>query len=272
MSQARFVSVVPLWLLLAACTSSESAHGFRGSDHAFRIARTEQHFDSAFRIEVVAQSEEKAQWLAALAFVEIGHLEMLWTHDEPLPEVVAATGDLENASLEMPISDDSKWLIACARDLSSQTDGAFDASNLDAIVRAYAIDVALMMLSNFGALAGLVEADGSARAFSDIEHLRGWQVPLPSLDPREAETLDLELAVASVAEGHSAQESRRATVIAYDALTARALAEAVLTLGAEEAVALIERTPEAKARIEWRGKDGIQSRCSNGFGKLIPRQ
>jgi thiamine biosynthesis lipoprotein len=156
--------------------------------------------------------------------------------------------------------------------------------DLGGIAKGYAIDKAVEAMQNCGATAGLVDVGGNIRCFGKPKDKPYWRIGLQ--DPNEnlgsrisdfgfpAEAgkplLVLKLNDAAVATsghyrrfaqiqgkkyshiidtttGSSSDKLASVTIIAKDATTADALSTAVIVLGAEKGLALIEKLPETKA-------------------------
>jgi len=156
--------------------------------------------------------------------------------------------------------------------------------DLGGIAKGYAIDKAIEAMQNCGATAGLVDVGGNIRCFGKPKGKPYWRIGLQ--DPNEnlgfqisdfgfpAEAgkplLILKLNDAAVATsghyrrfaliegkrhshiidtttGSSSDKLASVTIIAKDATTADALSTAVIVLGAEKGIALIEKLPETEA-------------------------
>jgi len=156
--------------------------------------------------------------------------------------------------------------------------------DLGGIAKGYAIDKAVEAMANSGAVGGLVDVGGNIRCFGKPKDKPYWRIGLQ--DPNEnlgfrisdfgfpAEAgkplLILKLNDAAVATsghyrrfaqiqgkkyshiidtttGFSSDKLASVTIIAKDATTADALSTAVIVMGAEKGLALIEKLPETEA-------------------------
>ncbi len=156
--------------------------------------------------------------------------------------------------------------------------------DLGGIAKGYAIDKAVEAMANSGAVGGLIDVGGNIRCFGKPKDKPYWRIGLQDTNenlgtqisdfgfPAEAgkPLLILKFNDAAVATsghyrrfaqiqgkkyshiidtktGSSSDKLASVTIIAKDATTADALSTAVIVLGAEKGLALIEKLPDTKA-------------------------
>ena len=150
--------------------------------------------------------------------------------------------------------------------------------DLGGIAKGYAIDKAVEAMRNYGAVGGMVDVGGNIRCFgTPPKGKTHWLIGLQDPDVKseihfemDKPLLKLKLNNAAVAtSGHyrrfaliqgkkyshiidtktssSSDKLASVTIIAKDAITADALSTAVIVLGAEKGLALIEETPDTEA-------------------------
>lgn len=137
-----------------------------------------------------------------------------------------------------------------------------------AVAKGYATDEALRVLREHGLSRALINAGGDLTLGEPPPGAAGWRVGVAALHPGDPPRQILELAQCSVAtsgdawqfveiegqryshvidprSGFPISERMGVTVLAPEGMVADALASAVMVLGPEEGIALVDQTPEA---------------------------
>jgi FAD:protein FMN transferase len=165
--------------------------------------------------------------------------------------------------------------------------------DLGGIAQGYTVDQVFGLLRHAGFRSLLVEVGGEVRAGAPPPGERGWRVAVDSpggealgpalalVDASVSTSGDYESAfevdgiryshILDPRDGRPARTSvASATVIAPDCATADALATALVVLGPDDALSLIESRPELSCRLLLRdGAGGFQERASDRFRRAL---
>jgi len=227
--------------------------------------------------EVLQKSTEFSRLSGGAFDITIGPLVELW---RSAAEVNSVPDEAELERVRSKVGYEKLYLDANEMTVRFAVDGM--RLDLGGIAKGYAIDRAVEVMKNVGAIGGLVDVGGDIRCFGmPPEGKNTWRIGLQ--DPTESQESDqfltgvaglvlmvLKLKDAAVATsggyrrfvliggkkyshimdrrtGESAENMSSVTIISQDAVDADALATAVSVLGAEKGLALIEKIPQTEA-------------------------
>jgi thiamine biosynthesis lipoprotein len=151
----------------------------------------------------------------------------------------------------------------------------------------YAADRAMLVLTELGIAAALIEASGDILVSGPPPETAGWRIAVAPLAPgSDPEMLTLShVAVTTSGDAYQAVEidgvryshivdprtglgvrgSSAVTVVAADATTADALATAASVLGPDEGPAILAGFADVSFRYAWQGRSGIEVRTGGGW-------
>ncbi len=245
---------------------------------------------SADLYAVLTRAREISQATDGALDVTCGHATRLWRRalrERELPgaeELESARASIDWRALEVRHAEPAaRWTRANVR------------LDLGGIAKGYALDCMLSLLASEGLESALVIGGGDMVAGEPPPGKRAWRVELllPSAGPEEPRAV-IELCRAAVATsgdlyrgaeidgrryshlvdpqtGLALTESRGASVVALDAITADALATAACVLGPVQGRSLFERFPQCKFLLVALGASGLQRAHSANFPSPIER-
>ena len=165
--------------------------------------------------------------------------------------------------------------------------------DLGGIAKGYAADQVLALLKGRGVSRALVAASGDIAAGDPPPGQAGWKIAITGLDSTNAATPQILLRNAAVSTSGDVEQTIeidgtryshivnpatglgltnriQVTVVARDATTSDALATALSVLGKDSGLALVDKLPNAAARIVTRDRDRQQVFVSRKFHQLAP--